>query len=84
MLKGPRDFPLGSTVRRLSRDICIFEDNPPFAGAIGTSDTVQQTGLAGPVRADDRQQLALLRSKRNIVQRNDATEAQRDLVNLKK
>ena len=48
--------------------------------AIDAADAVEHAGLAGAVRADQRQQLAALDRERNAVEHDEAAEAQRQIA----
>ena len=51
--------------------------------AIDAADAVEHAGLAGAVRADQREQLALLDAQRHAVEHLQAAEAQAQRVDLK-
>jgi hypothetical protein len=58
VLEGPRDAQLGHPARRTVGDVAAFEGDATRVGVVEAADHVEQSGLAGAVRADDRQDLA--------------------------
>ena len=62
---------------------CAVEGDAAGAGAVGAGDAIEQAGLAGAVRPDDRHQLARASTgKRHVVERDDAAESQRDVLDV--
>src|SRR4051794_20073783 len=82
MLERARDAAFGRRMRRLRGDIGAVERNAAFAGAVRTGDAIQQAGLTGTVRPDDREQFSGVGRKRYTTQRYDTAESKRDLVDL--
>ena len=82
VLEGPRDPQRGDLVRRARQDALALEAYVALGGVVEPRDQVEDRRLAGPVRPDQREDLALLDGERNLVDRHDAAEAQGDVVDL--
>jgi hypothetical protein len=57
------------------------EDDVPGAGRVQPADAVEQGGLAGPVGADQAEDLAFLYVEGNRVEGDDAAEANGEITN---
>ena len=82
VLEGARDAERGDLVRRARQDALALEAYVAFGRVVEPRDQVEDRRLAGPVRPDQREDLALLDGERNLVDRHDAAEAQGDVVDL--
>src|SRR5262249_39768964 len=74
-LEGAGDAGARHFVRRLAGDLTPIEDDPPAIGSRETGQTVKARRLAGAVRAEESQDLTLLDSERDDVERNEAGKA---------
>ena len=50
--------------------------------AIDAADAIEHAGLAGAVRADQREQFAVLDRERHAVEHHEPAEAQREVVDI--
>ena len=82
VLERAGNAPLGRRVRRRLRDLRPVEDDRTVARVVGAGDAVEKAGLARAVWADDGKKLARLDGERNVVQRDDAAEPQRQIADL--
>ena len=82
MLEGAGDAEPRDLVRRAAGDILAAKADRALA-AIEPADAVEHAGLAGAVRPDQRQQLAALDRKRDVVEHDEAAEPERQRVDLK-
>jgi hypothetical protein len=71
-------------MRRLAGDVVVAVQNPALAWREETRDDGKQRGLAGAVRADQRDDLALLGNERGLVEREQPAEAARDVFDAQK
>src|SRR5690606_8927721 len=78
-LEYPRDAELVDLVRRLARQHRAVEDDRAAAGWNAPHDHVEERGLPGAVRADDRVNLPLLHLQVDVGQRLEAAEALLDV-----
>src|SRR6185503_7742406 len=79
VLERPRDAAADDPVRRGAQEILPVELHGARIRRVEAGDHVEDRRLAGPVRADQARDRALLDVERHRVQRDDAAEAQRDL-----
>jgi len=77
VLESARNAQPCDAVRLVARDVARVERDAPCAWAIDAADAVQDRGLAGAVRADQREQLAGPRLERHAVQHLQAAEGER-------
>ena len=68
ILESACNAKFGNFMRRQSRDILTFENNPPLFRIVKSTDTIQNAGLACAVWANDRKNLARLHGQANPVQ----------------
>ena len=80
VLERARDAEAGDPVRRDVGDVLVLEDQPARRRLIDAADQVEDRRLAGAVRADDREHLALLHLEADRIHGADAAEADRDVV----
>ncbi len=66
-------------VRRQRRDVAAIEGHRSAGRLKKPADEIEERGLARPVWADDRAQLAGLDVKRNVLQRDEIAEALADI-----
>ena len=74
VLKGAGDTPTGDGVRRHARDVRAVEHQPPAGRLVDAADQVEDGALAGAVRADDGEDLALLHVEGHSIHGPDAAE----------
>ena len=79
VLERARDAEPRDVVRRLLRNVLIFEKNSARCRRIDPRDQVEDRTLAGAVGADDRENLALLDREADGIDRLQATEMQREI-----
>ena len=77
MLEGARDAEPGDGVRRAAAEVLATETDAP-AAAIEAADAIEDTGLAGAVRADQGEELSRLDRERDAVERDEAAKPQRE------
>ena len=82
VLEGAGDADLGDAVRRAGEHRAAFEQDIAAIGRVEPADAVEQRGLAGAVRPDQPEDLALLDGERDAVERDDAAEAQSDVADF--
>src|SRR5207302_3138692 len=75
VLKSPRDSPTRNLVRLEARDIATVEHDASARRLEETSHVVEQSGLAGAVGADQRENLATLDVETHVVHRDETAEA---------
>jgi hypothetical protein len=83
ILEGPADAQFRPVIGRHAGHVAALEENQAFGRVVATGDAVDHRGLAGPVRADDREQFALVDLEADIGQRPHPAEAQGDVAGLK-
>src|SRR5438876_762174 len=83
LLEGPRDSQAGHPVGFEAGDVFTLEHDGPGGGLVHPGYRVEQCGLAGAVRADQREDLASPDLKAHVVDRGQAAEAFGHLVELK-
>ena len=76
MLESASDAKAGDVVRRAAVDVLAAQPDDALA-AIDATDAVENAGLAGAVRADQRQQFTGLHRKRHVGEDGKPAEAQR-------
>ena len=81
VLEGAADPDFGDPVRRPVQDTGAVHQNIAGARLVEAAEAIEQCGLAGAVRSDQAEDLALLHVERNTVQRNDAAEHDADVAN---
>src|SRR5690348_15272216 len=81
-LGGERDAPDDDLVRRYAGDVLPGEHDRPGAGRGESGDGTQGSGLARPVRADQRDHLARIDGQRDAFQRLDRAVVGMDVRNL--
>ena len=79
VLEGARDAAPGDLLSVELRDLLVLEDDAPGRHVVETADKIEESGLAGAVRADDREDLALGDVERDAVDRLEAAELDRDV-----
>src|ERR1700730_3974372 len=79
VLEGAGDAEPGDAIGGLLRDVLILEKNPSRGRAVDARDQVEDGTLAGTVRPDDREYLALLHRERDGIDRLQAAEMQREI-----
>src|SRR5581483_489411 len=82
VLEGPREAEPRDLVRRAPRDVGVAEADGA-AAAVDAADAVEHAGLAGAVRADQREQLARRNRERHVLEHGKAAETQAQARNLK-
>ena len=81
MLERAGEAEPGDLVRRTAGNILAAETDGA-AAAIDAADAVEHAGLAGAVRADQREQLARGNRKRHVVEHGQAAEAQAQMLDV--
>ena len=81
VLEGAADADLGDPVRRPRQDARAFHQDVAGRRLIEPGEAVEQRGLAGAVRADQAEDLALVHVEGHAVQRDDAAEHDADVAN---
>ena len=79
VLEGARDPHLGDVMRRRRGELLAVEHQPARGRVIEPRDQVEDRGLAGAVRADDREDLPLLDGEVDLIDRLQAAELQREV-----
>ena len=82
VLERPGDSEPGNTVRADLEQILPVELQPATGGVVDPADHVEHRRLARAVRADQSEDLTLVDAERQSVERDDATEGHRDLINF--
>ncbi len=80
VLEGARDAAPGDLVRRHARDVLVAEDEPARARIVDPRDEVEDGRLAGAVRTDDREDLALRDVEAHAVDGANAAEVDHEPV----
>jgi hypothetical protein len=80
VLEGAGDAELGDAERGLLGDVLILEENPARGRLVDPRDQIEDRALAGPVGADDLENLALLHGEGDRVDRFQAAEMQRQVL----
>jgi hypothetical protein len=80
VLEGAADADLGDPVRRPPEDAPAFHQDVAGARLIKPAQAVEQRGLAGAVRSDQAEDLALMHVEGDAVQRDDAAEHDADVA----
>src|SRR3954462_6261230 len=73
-----------NAVRARAGDVAAVEENPAGARRKLAGEQVEERGLAGAVRADDRMQRALLDAQAQRVDRGEGAEGLRQLARFEK
>ena len=81
VLERAGDAEPGDGARGQASDIATTKANAALA-AIDAADAVEHAGLAGPVGADQRQQLGRLYRQRDAIEHRQAAEVQAQLLDL--
>ncbi len=76
VLEGPADAEAGPRIRGEAGDVLAAVEQLAFGRPVAAGNAVDDRGLAGAVRADDGEQLALVDAEAHIGQRADAAKAQ--------
>ena len=74
MLEGAADAGKRDLVHRHGRQIVAIEHDMAGIRPVDAVDAVQKRGLAGPVRADNRNQLAIAGTESNAIESGEAAE----------
>src|SRR5690606_26098529 len=82
VLECTGDTKAGNLVRPAVQYALACEADVAFHGVVEARDKVEEGRLAGPVRPDQRKDLALLDGEGDLVDGDDPAEAQRDIVDL--
>ena len=80
VLEGAGDTALGHPVHRQPRDVLPGEGHGARVDIVETADEVEDGGLAGAVRADDAEDLALLHVEGQVPHGVDAAETDRQVT----
>ena len=80
ILKRPRDAPCGDGVGRHTQERTAVEEYVAFGGTVEPRDAIEDGGLAGAVRADQRVDRALGDLHREVTERAQAAEANADIT----
>ena len=81
VLEGAADADFGDPVRRPLQDALAFHQDVAGARLVEPAQAIEQRGLAGAVRPDQAEDLALMHVERHAVQRDDAAEHDADVAN---
>src|SRR6202043_2872424 len=81
--EGAADADFGDPVRRARQDALALHQDVAGARLVEPGEAVEQRGLAGAVRADQAEDLALMHVERHAIQRDDAAEHDADVANRK-
>ena len=81
VLEGAADADFGDPVRRPRQDALALHQDVAGARLVEPAQAVEERGLAGAVRPDQAEDLALFHVERYAVQRNDAAEHDADVAN---
>src|SRR5947199_2034342 len=77
VLKSAADAEGGPRIRIEAGDVLAAIEQLAFGRLVAAGNAIDDRGLAGAVRADDREQLAVVHAKTDFRQRADASKAQR-------
>ncbi len=80
VLEGARDPKRRDLVRFGARDLAVLEDDAAARRWEDAGDPVEESGLSRTVRTDEGEDLALLDVECHVVDRDEAAEAFRDVV----
>jgi len=83
VLEGASDADFGDPVRRPVQDAPAFHQDVACARLIEPAQAIEKRGFAGPVRADQAQNLAMTHLERHAVQGDNAAEYDADIANRK-
>ena len=83
VLEGAADADLGDPVRRARQDALAFHQDVAGARLIEPAEAIEERRLAGAVRSDQAEDLALVHVERHAIQRDDAAEHDADVANRK-
>ena len=83
VLEGAADADLGDPVRRARQDALAFHQDVAGARLIEPAEAIEQRRLAGAVRPDQAEDLALMHVEGHAIQRDDAAEHDADVANRK-
>ena len=81
VLEGASDADFGDPVRRALQDAPALHQNVAGARLVEPAQAIEEGGLAGAVRPDQAEDLALMHVKGHAVQRDDAAEHDADVAN---
>src|SRR5215208_1486295 len=84
VLERPRDPTVHDAVRADAQHVVAVEDDATGVGPVHARDDVERRRLAGAVRADQADDLALSDAEADVVERDDAPEPQRDVLDVEK
>src|SRR4029453_1488667 len=82
VLEGAPDAHPGNVVGLRREQVAILEGDAAGRGLVEPAQAIEEGGLARPVRADQAHDLARLDVERDVVQRDDAAEADPELAYL--
>src|SRR5260221_473669 len=82
VLEGARDARDRDPIGREPGDALSIEKKQPLIRRVNAGEQVEQRGLARPVRSDQSKDLAARDRERNVLQRADAAEALRNVLDL--
>ena len=82
VLEGARDPQPGDHMRRRAGDVLPVKQQLAFGGIIDPADQIEDRGLAGAIRADDREDLTFLDSEAHRIDRADTAEPDRDFLGV--
>src|SRR6185295_10456265 len=80
VLEGAGDAEVGALVRLERGDVPVLEANAPVAGRVDATDAVEDTGLAGPVGTDDREEIVRVDLETDPGEGGDPAELEEHLV----
>src|SRR6185503_7230756 len=80
VLEGAGDSERRHLVRLRSRDLSVVEHDTPGGRRKNPGDAIEKRGLAGAVRPDEREDLAALHVERDVVDRDEAAEPLRHVI----
>ena len=80
VLEGARDPEPRDVVRFDADDIVPLKTDAPRGRTVEAADAVEHARLARTVRPDQREELATLHEQRNVVEDDEAAEAERDVL----
>src|SRR5262249_13674694 len=83
VLEGARDSDLSDHVRGLVEDAHAVEQDVALGRVVDAAEAIEERGLAGAVRADQAQELALGEIEGDAVERDDAAKAHADIFDGK-
>ena len=81
VLEGAADADFGDPVRRARQDALAFHQDVAGARLVEPGEAVEERRLAGAVRSDQAEDLALVHVERHAIQRDDAAEHDADVAN---